>query len=107
LAKTIGAQSAVLGLLGLGVGTGLGSAVGSIRLGVQLAIGGMLGGLLTALVYPAGVGFLLPNAQTEHVVPIESVSQLLWLAAASLLVAVVMTGLGGKGERRRRGAGQA
>jgi hypothetical protein len=100
LGNTIAVQCTELGVLGLGIGAGVGVAVGSFRLSLHLALGGVLGGVLTGIAYPAIVGYLLPNVQTEHVVPIESNSQLIWLVAASLLMALIMAGLGGRNDRR-------
>jgi hypothetical protein len=47
------------------------------------------------------VGYLFPNAQTEHGVPVERTSQLIWLVAVSLLIALVITGVG-KGDKQHK-----
>jgi hypothetical protein len=98
LARTISVQCLGLGLLGLGVGLGVGTSGGWSRL-LNAGVGGALGGLLVGFLYPTGMGFLLPNTQTEHVVPLEPTSQLIWSVAISLLIALVVTSLG----RRQRG----
>ncbi len=103
LAKTMSFQCLGLGLFGLGVGLGVGSTVDR-RLLLNAAVGGALAGLLVGFLYPTGMGYLLPNTQTEHVVPIERTSQLIWLVAVSLLTAMVITGLGkGAGNKKRDG----
>lgn len=101
LARTISVQCLGLGLLGLGVGLGSG-ITGGWRLLLNAAVGGALGGLLVGFLYPTGMGYLLPHTQTEHVVPIERSSQLIWLVAVSLLTALVITGLG-----RKKASGQS
>ena len=93
LAKTISVQCLGLGLLGLGTGLGVGITGGWSRL-LNAGVGGALGGLLVGFLYPTGMGFLLPNTQTEHVVPIERSSQLIWSVAISLLIGMVITSLG-------------
>ena len=93
LARTISVQCLGLGLLGLGVGLGVGVTGGWSRL-LNAGVGGALGGLLGGFLYPTGMGYLFPNTQTEHVVPIERTSQLIWLVAVPLLTALVITGLG-------------
>lgn len=95
LARTTSVQCLGLGLLGSGVGFGVG-ITGGWRLLLNAAVGGALGGLLVGFLYPTGMGYLLPNTQTEHVVPIEQTSQLIWLVAASLVIALVITSLGRK-----------
>jgi hypothetical protein len=99
LARTISVQCLGLGLFGLGVGVGVGLTSGGLRLLVNAALGGLMGGLITGFLYPAGMAYLLPNTQTERVVPLEAPSRLVWLAAATLLTALVMTGLGRKAKR--------
>jgi hypothetical protein len=98
LARTICIQCLGLGLLGLGVGLGLGVSAGGRRLIAGSAMGGILGCAIIGFLYPAGMGYLLPNAQTEHVVPIETLSRCIWLVSTALLTALVLTGLGRKGE---------
>jgi hypothetical protein len=95
LAKTISVECLGLGLLGLGVGVGVGST-GGRRLLLNAGVGGALAGLLAGFLYPTGMGYLLPITQTEHVVPVERTSQLIWLVTISLLTALVITGLGKK-----------
>ncbi|MCU0871217.1 MAG: hypothetical protein MUE50_02635 [Pirellulaceae bacterium] len=103
LARTISVQCMGLGLLGLGIGLGVGST-GPWRLLLNAALGGALAGLLVGFLYPTGMGYLLPNVQTEHVVPIDRTSQLIWLVAVSLLIALVITGLGkGTSNKKRDG----
>lgn len=59
------------------------------------------GGVAGRVSVPDGVGYLFPNAQTEHGVPVERTSQLIWLVAVSLLIALVITGLG-KGDKQHK-----
>jgi len=94
LARTIAVQGVTLGALGLGVGVGVAVLHGTLRLILLSAAGGILGGLLAALVYPVCVACLMPVAQTECVMPTDTLSCLIWMTAAAVLIAMVLTGLG-------------
>ena len=94
LAKTVVVQGVTLGILGLGVGVGVALPHGRLRLILRSATGGILGGLLAGLICPVVVAFLLPAAQTERVMPNDVASRLIWMTAAAVLIALVLTGLG-------------
>lgn len=98
LARTISVQCLGLGLAGLGIGLGVGT-LGGGRVLLNAAVGGVLAGGLVGFVYPTAMGYLLPAAQTERVVPLEATSQLIWLAAIAGISALVITGLGKKDKR--------
>jgi len=102
LAKTITAQSAMLALLGVGIGVGVAIAYGGCRLLLNCTLGGVLGGVLAAIVYPTCVAYLLPVAQTERAIPKDSTSQLIWIAAATLLIGFALTGVG----KRKKKSGE-
>ena len=55
---------------------------------------GLLGGLLAGLIFPFASSILLPNAQTEVLMPDPGVSRLLWLALVSCLSVLTVTGMG-------------
>jgi len=95
LARTISVQCLGVGLAGLGIGLGVGTA-GGARVLLQATVGGVLAGVLVGFLYPTAMGYLLPNTQTERVVPLEPTSQLIWLAVIALMSALVITGLGKK-----------
>jgi hypothetical protein len=101
LAKTITAQSATLGLLGLGIGVAIAIAYGGFRLLLNCSLGGILGGVFAAIIYPTCVAYLLPVAQTELAIPKDATIQSIWIAATTLLIGFALTGVGkrGKGER--------
>lgn len=101
LARTISVQCLGLGLAGLGIGLGVG-ATGGGRVLLNAAVGGALAGVLAGFVYPTGMGYLLPTAQTERVVPLEPTSQLIWLGAMSVISVLVITGLGKKDGKARQ-----
>lgn len=94
LAKTTASQAALLGLFGLGLGAGVGLPYANPRLLLNSVLGGVLSGGLLALIYPAGVGYLLPIAQTERLFPDAGLSRLIWLAAIGALSGTTLTGLG-------------
>lgn len=94
LAKTITAQSATLGLLGLGIGLGIAIAYRDLRLLLNCALGGILGGVFAAIIYPTCIACLLPVAQTELAIPKDATSQLIWIAATTLLIGFALTGIG-------------
>jgi hypothetical protein len=104
LAKTVVVQAVTFAGLGLGIGVGLAVPRGNLRLTANSAIGGTLGGLLAALIYPSLVGYLLPITQTERVMPRDALSRLIWLAMASLLIGIILTGLGRRNRRQRQPA---
>lgn len=94
LAWTIAVQAVTLGALGLGVGAGVAVPHGTLRLILSSASGGILGGLLAALIYPVCMAYLMPVAQTECVMPRDTLSRLIWMTAVAVLIAMVLTGLG-------------
>ena len=94
LMKTIVMQAAMLGMAGMGIGIGVGVSFGRILLVVGGAAGGALGGALAAILYPVVVGYLLPNLQTERVMPNEPMSSLMWLVIAAVMIGIVLGGLG-------------
>jgi hypothetical protein len=96
LARTVATQAAMLGLFGLGIGIAVAVPYGRLRLLFQSAVGGALGGLLTALLFPTAVGYLLPSAQTERILPKDNTVLLILIATVTLLIGLVLTGLGGK-----------
>lgn len=94
LGTTIAIQIGALGLLGLGIGLGLGLPYARPRLLVNCIVGTVLGGVLAAVIYPAVVGYLLPVADTERIVPGSRGGQLPWLLLTAGLIGLVATGLG-------------
>jgi hypothetical protein len=96
LARTITVHCVGLGVLGFGVGAAVGLTAGGVRLAAHAALGGLLGGVLIGFLYPSLMAYLLPIAKTERVIPLEPVSQLIWLAAAAVLPTLIMTSLGRK-----------
>ncbi|MCY2992600.1 MAG: hypothetical protein NTY19_32670 [Planctomycetota bacterium] len=94
LGKTIVIQIGALGLLGSGVGLGLGLPYARPRLLANCILGAVLGGTLAAVIYPAVVGYLLPVADTEMVVPGVRGGQLPWVLLTAGLIGLVATGLG-------------
>jgi len=101
LAKTIMVQATTLGVLGLGVGIGVAVSTGKLRAIMHSATSGMLGGLLAALIYPACVAYLLPVVQTERVMPKDTLSRLIWMTMAGVLIGLVLTGMGKRAVRDR------
>lgn len=98
MVRTIIVQSAMFGLAGFGVGAGVAfaSTLPIFRprpLAVCLT-GGLLGGLLAGLIFPMASSILMPNAQTEVLMPDPGVSRLLWLALVSCLSVLAVTAMG-------------
>ena len=100
LAKTIAVQGAMLGFFGLGIGISVAFPYARLRLLLQCAGGGVLGGLLAALIYPIAVGYLLPEAQTERVLPKDGTILLILISFVTVLITLVLTGLGKKTKAR-------
>ncbi len=96
--RTIIVQCAMLGLAGSGVGAGVAFATTLPIFRPQLLAicltSGLLGGLLAGLIFPFASSILLPNAQTEVLMPDLGVSRLLWLALVSCLSALTVTSMG-------------
>jgi len=105
LARTIVVQGTMFGLVGLGVGAGVAFAVMlpifRPRLLATCLTGGMLGGLLAGLIFPFAASILLPNARTEILMPDPGMSRFLWLALASIPIALTLTGMGKEGKTGR------
>jgi hypothetical protein len=93
LAKTVATQCAMLGLFGMGIGVSVALPYARLRLLLQCAIGGLSGGLLAALVYPTAVGYLLPRAQTDRLLPKDETNLLILIALAVVLIALALTGV--------------
>lgn len=102
LAKTITAQSAMLALLGIGIGVGVAIAYGGCRLLLNCTLGGVFGGVFAAIVYPTCVAYLIPIVQTELAVPTHPTTQLIWIAATTLLIGFALTGIG----KRKKKSGE-
>jgi hypothetical protein len=93
LDRTIRVQAAMLASLGLGVGLGLGLTSGQLRRLFSACLAGVLGGGLAALLYPIAAAVLLPNAQTESLIPGGPINRLLWIAAATGLLGLTIGGM--------------
>lgn len=102
LAQTIVVQAVTLGLMGLGVGAGVAIFVGRVPVVVSSALGGILGGTLAAFFYPACAAYLTPAAQTECVLPRDATSRLIWMTMATVLIGLIVTGLGKRGQTATR-----
>jgi hypothetical protein len=94
MAQTMVRQSAMLGILGLGVGMGAVISYRKLLLLLNSALGCVLGGLLVAIVYPPLIGFLVHNVRTEVVMPASGFFGLVWLTMTTGAMAWVVTGLG-------------
>jgi hypothetical protein len=87
-------QGAMLGVMGLGLGLAMSLALSRPRPLVTCVTGCLLGGVLAALVFPPIVGFFLPGANTEDLVPDEGTGRLLWVGLVAGLIGMTVTGLG-------------
>ena len=103
LAKTMIVQSGMLGLTGLAVGLGIALALFRRRLLVTCAGGCLLGGLLAAFLFPIVASMLLPQLNTEFLMPDPGIGRLLWIGLSAGLIGATLTGLGK--ERKRSASG--
>jgi hypothetical protein len=90
LNHTIGMQLAVGLPLGLGIGLGVGLATRSLAGTLKTALAGLASGALAAALYPVLVSVLLPAAETETVLPVETNSRVMWFAVYSGLLGVII-----------------
>ena len=105
LVKVMIVQGAGLGVLGLGIGLAMALPLFPPRPLATCVTGGLLGGLLAALVFPLAIGFLLPNANTEELMPEAAVGRLLWIGLFAGFLGITLTGLGKEQRKVRLGEG--
>ena len=103
LVKTMIVQSGMLGLMGLGIGFGIALALFHRRIAVTCATGCLLGGFLAALLFPIVASVLLPQVNTDLLMPDPGMGRLLWLGIAASLIGATVTGLGKERKLRESG----
>jgi hypothetical protein len=87
---TVEAQLAAAVPLGLLVGLGAGLATVSARGAAIYALGGMAGGALAAVVYSLAIAIVLPETNTDALLPEEAKARLLWLAMLAGTIGIVI-----------------
>jgi len=98
IVHAVEAQLAVGVPLGLAVGLGAGLMAGTVRCAAIYALGGMAGGALAAVAYSLGIAIVLPETNTDALLPEEAKARLLWLAMLGGTIGIVIPLAG-----RRRG----
>jgi hypothetical protein len=94
LQKTIALQAVILAIIGVGLAVSLALPYRQLKILIGCVLGCVLGAVLAALVYPVAMSVLIPTAHTDAVVPTVSTTRLAWLAIASILIGLTVTGLG-------------
>ena len=94
LVKTMIVQSGMLSTMGLAIGLGISLAFFRKQLLLTCTGGCMLGGLLAAFAFPIVASVLLPDLNTEELMPGAGIGRLLWAGLAAGLIGVTVTGLG-------------
>ncbi len=69
IVRTFIVQAGMFGLFGLGVGAALGFVAGGARTASVVAVSGLLAGIVAAFVFPVASTFVMPDLQTELVMP--------------------------------------
>jgi hypothetical protein len=92
LLHTVLAQGAILLPLGLAIGAGLWAASRPRMSAMPLLFASVAAGLIAAVAYPIAMSLFRPTASTDHLLPVDSGSRLLWFLLVpgvfGLLVAV-------------------
>jgi hypothetical protein len=104
LAKTIRSQTAMLGILGVGIGLSMGLLSGCRRTVLTCGVGGLLAGVLAGIVYPMLAAVCLPTVATELVVPSHRAGRLLWIGVMTGLLGVAIPGVARQRPKRVAGS---
>ncbi len=90
LQRTVLVQTAMLAVLGGGIGLTLGSLGGFGRGAWTRLLGGVLAGIFAGMVYPFVTGYFVPAAHIGYVVPRDSIGALLWLVIIAVFIGVIV-----------------
>ena len=90
LQRTVVVQTAMLAVLGGGIGLTLGSLTGFARGAWTRLLGGVLAGVFAGMVYPFVMGYFVPAAHIGYVVPRDGTSALLWLVIITVFMGVIV-----------------
>jgi hypothetical protein len=90
LLHTVLAQGAIWLPLGMALGLGLWLATGPGKSPLHELASGVVAGLIAAVVYPIAVSVLVPAASTDHLLPLDRVSQALWLLLSAGVFGIVL-----------------
>ena len=96
LMHTVGVQSTLFGILGLGVGLAYGvtepatSKTQALRQAVARAVAGLVADVLAAVVFAVAVSILMPATSTDFLMPTDSISRALWLGVASAILGAIV-----------------
>lgn len=89
LIHSVTVQATWWAIIGLGVGIGTALHLRSWRSVALSAFGGTVAGGLAGLLYPVGMSVLLPDVDSQPLVPLEWSSRLIWIALAAALIGVI------------------
>lgn len=90
LQRTVAVQTAMLAVLGGGIGLTLGSLAGFARGTWTRLLGGILAGLFAGMIYPIVTGYFVPAAHIGYVVPRDNMGALVWLVTIAVFVGVIV-----------------
>jgi MFS family permease len=90
LEGTVVVQMTMLAVLCGGIGLALGTLTARAGSAFTHLLGGVLAGVFAGMVYPIAAAYLLPTAQTEHVIPRGTGATLLWFGLTAVLLGLVV-----------------
>lgn len=94
MAKTVVVQATCWSLTGLGIGIGFTLPAWRRKAICSGAVGAVVGGLLAALIFGPAAALTFQLANTDTLVPQQSVQRLMWLLTAAVLMGFAAGGLG-------------
>lgn len=77
------------GLLGAGLGTYLGGLTGTMQTAVKGALAGLVAGGLGGMLYPIAASLVIPSADIEPFMPVDTTARLLLLTTPTICLAML------------------
>lgn len=80
----------VFGLFGMGMGAVLGGLQGKVPVAVKASLTGLIAGGLGGILYPIAASLLIPSADIEPFMPLDTTARLLLLAVPTVCIALLI-----------------
>jgi hypothetical protein len=90
LMHTVEAQLAAAVPLGLAVGLAAGLTTRTVRGALTYPLGGVAGGVLAAVAYSLAIAIVMPETNTDTLLPEKGAARLMWLAMVAGMIGLIV-----------------